>query len=879
MCLPCCVLTKCLVPFSKLEHPSGLEADVTPQMKRPELVSSQAQSLTKKYQETKELLKLQELKKRNMQAQLGLSLSHIKEPYFSEPKPSILESPAHELVQKTISFLLQDSTEEIQELEALITDKPLTLKELAKLLRSHSCSQGNEEKYHLQKVLETWKYQQEIENETLKKSLARAGENVREYESRLLTIEDLVGKVQKQRTENLKSPYGPLSEIKNHSEANDTSIGMLSQSVELLTSENEALKQRCQEIVNQLTEADREIDRLKAELTCQQGGKQHHLVMEELKRLKAELAENQANAIDREYYERELNEKSLRLHEALVTLEELGNTLKDTEKKLQLKEATLKGLGFRADFEDEEVHPEEEQFKDILEASQAKLSEMEANLHSTEQHCLELEARNRELIMLSQESERVSRENLREAENEIRMLREKLEMETGSERVEAGGKQVDDKDVIKQVVKEVEMESEAISQVLDMLAMVDVNVEAMLSILKRNVFGSSDEGPLFVSHDDARLLIEEEFWSQMLVTPKITLEEERHSCERDVAKQMMAQKRLMLSATRVCQQAESEVVTESEFETMYKWLDNETYALIHRTLRESLEAKSNVLKQIASRIGSAKDDELHSLALGGFLALEEKQSSKYLFDALKKACNSYAITRLKTQFEKEVKQKESEIGTIDCPNCPKLRETARDLESKLAHLQSRLDEASLKTITGGQTMMQVDGEPVEPLDKYNELHDTIARQQKELREVKDGYEQENEKLKQEVAKASEALRVRAEENVNEIDSLKNCMENLKKKHEQERANLVEQFDQEMEELRGMISPANPEQTKPPHQALAQTSTLKERIQELVTQVSVMTQEMRRREEQEDIPTLRLKYEKDLENLKVEALLVLAVAHL
>lgn len=883
MCLPCCVLTKCLVPFSKLEHPSGLEADVMPQMKRPELVSSQAQSLTKKYQETKELLKLQELKKRNMQAQLGLSLSHIKEPYFSEPKPSILESPTHELVQKTVSFLLHDSTEEIQELEALITDKPLTLKELAKLLRSHSCSQENEKKYHLQKVLETWKYQQEIENETLKKSLTRAGESVREYESRLLTIEDLVGKVRKHRIENLKSPYGPLSEIKNHSEANDTSIGMLSQSVELLTSENEALKQRCQEIVNQLTEADREIDRLKAELTCQQGGKQHHLVMEELKRLKGELAENQANAIDREYYERELNEKSLRLHEALVTLEELGNTLKDTEKKLQLKEATLKGLGFRADFEDEEVQLEEEQLKDILEASQAKLSEIEANLHSTEQHCLEVEARNCELIMLSQESERVSREKFREAENQIRMLQEKLEMKTGSKDVEAGGKQVGDKDVMKQVVKEVEMESEAISQVLDMLAMVDVNVETMLSILKRNIFGSSDEG-FFVSRDDARLLIEEEFWSQMLVTPKITLEEDRHSCERDVAKRMMDQKRLMLLAKRVCQQAESEVVTESEFETMYKWLDNETYALIHRTLRESLEAKSNVLKQIASRIGSAKDDQLHSLALGGFLAPEEKQSSKYLFDALKKACNSYVVTRLKTQYEKEVKQKKSEICTIDCPNCPKLREAARDLESKLAQIQSQFDAASSKTITGGQTMMQVDGEPVEPLDKYGELHDTIARQRKELREVKDGFEQENEKLRQEVAKASEALRVCAEENVNEIDSLKSCMENLKKKHEQERANLVEQFDQEMEELRGMISLPNPEQTStdesgPPYQALAQTSTLKERIQELVTQVSVMTQEMRRREEQEDIPTLRLKYEKDLENLKVEALVVLAVAHL
>lgn len=876
----------------------GLEADVSPQTKRPELVSSQAQSLTKKYQETKELLKLQELKKRNMQAQLGLSLSHLptKEPYLSEPlKPPILEGPPPEPVQKTVSFLLQDSTEAIQELEDLITGNPLTLKELAKLLRSHSCNQVTAEKHQLQKLLETWKYQQEIENETLKKSLARAGESIREYEARLLTMEDLVVKVQKQGFESLKSPYGPLSEIENHSETNDMTIGMLSQRVELLTSENGALKQRCQEIVNQLTEADREIDRLKAELINQQGGKQHHLAMEELKRLKAELAENQANAIDREYYERELNEKSLRLHEALVTLEELGNTLKDTEKKLQLKEATLKGLGYRGDYEDEELHPEKEQLKEVLEASQAKLFETEANLQATEQRCLELEARNSELITLNQESEKVSREKLREAENEIRMLREKLEMTTGrvektvSECVEAEEKQVDDKGLTKQVVGEIERKSEAVNQVLEMLAKVDVNVEKMLSDLKGTLFGSSKEEPLCLSQKDMRLVIEGEFWSQLLGTFEIKPEEDRHSCERGVAEQMMAQKRLMLLIRRICPQAkvESEVVTEPDFAAMYRWLDNETNAVIIKELRETLEAKSNVLKQIASSVKLAKDDKLLSLALTSFgFGQEQKQSSEYLFDALKEACVSYVITRLEVQHEKELNQKQTEgqIGTWDCPNCPKLRDATRDLESKLADLQSQLSEASLKTATGPQTLIQIEGEPIDSLDKYIELHDVIAMHRKELREVKDSYEQEAEKLRQEIAKASETLRLHSEENVKEIDSLTNCMENLKKKHEMERTILMERFDREMEELRSMMSPANPDKSssyedRPPHHASAPTSTLKERIQELVTQVSVMTQEMRRREEQGDITTLRLKYEKDLENLKVEALLVLSVVHL
>lgn len=864
----------------------GLEADVMPQTKRPELVSSQAQSLTKKYQETKELLKQQELKKRNMQAQLGLSLSHlpVKEPYFSEPlKPSILESPPPEPVKKTVSFLLQDSTEAIQELEDLITDKPMTLKELEQLLRSHSCNQERAEKHQLQKLLETWKYQQEVENETLKKSLAMAGKCIREYEARLLTMEDLVGKVQKQSFESLKSPYGPLSEIENHSETNDMSIGLLSQRVELLTSENGALKQRCQEIVNQLTEADREIDRLKAELISQQGGKQHHLVMEELKRLKAELAENQAIAIDREYYERELNEKSLRLHEALVTLEELGNTLKDTEKKLQLKEATLKGLGFRADYEDEELHLEKEQLKELLEASQAKLFEMEANFQCAEQRCSELEARN-------QESEKDSREKLREAENELRMLREKLEMTTGrvektvSECVEAGDKQVEDKGLIKQVVGELEMKCEAMNQVLEMLAKVDVNVEKMLSDLKGALFSSSKEEPLCLSQKDMSLVIEGEFWIQLLGTSKIKPEEDGHSCERGVAEQMLAQKRLMLLIRRNCPQAkvESEVVAEPDFAAMYRWLDNETSALILKELTKTLKAKSNVLKQIASSVKLAKDDKLLSLAEASFdFGREQKPFSEYLFDALKEAYVSYVIMRLEVQHERE-NQTEGQNGSLDCSNCPILREATRDLKSKLADLQSQL--SSLKTATGSQTLIQIEGEPIDSLDKYNELHDMTAIHRKELREVKDSYEQEAEKLRQEIAMASETLHLRSEENVREIDSLTKCMENLKKQHEMEMANLVERFDQEMEELRSMMSPANPDENstdedRPSHHASAPTSTLKERIQELVTQVSVMTEEMRRREEQGDITTLRLKYEKDLENLKVEALLVLVVVHL
>ncbi|CAF91893.1 unnamed protein product, partial [Tetraodon nigroviridis] len=848
--------------ISPLEHALGLEADVMPQMKRPELVSSQAQSLTKKYQETKELLKLQELKKRNMQAQLGLSLSHMKETCFSDPQTSsILECPPHELVQKTVSFLLQDSTEAIQELEDSVTEKPVTLVELTDLLRSHSCTKETE-KHHIQKLFANWKNQQELENETLKKSLARAGESIREYESRLLTMEDMVEKVQKQNFESLKSPYGPLSEIEKHSEATELSVGILSQRVELLTGENEALKQRCQEIVNQLTEADREIDRLKAELTGQQGGRKHHQDAEELKRLKEELAENKATAIDREYYERELNEKSLRLHEALVTLEELGSTLKDTEKKLQLKEATLKGLGFRADYEEEELHSEEERLKELLEASQVKLSEMEAQLQHAQQQCYELESRNGEMVRQSRESEREYGEKLREAENEIRTLQEKLETKTFSKCVEAGGERVHDKGLSMQVVDKIAIKRQAISQVLEMLARVDADAVNMLTGFKHSLFGSSDVELVFLSPNDRSLLIEGEFWSQLLGINKTTPEEDGHGFERHVAEQMMAQKRLTLLMRSLCPQAESEAGMRFSLSTMYEWLDNEAYALIRKELADTLKAKSDVLRQIASNVGLVKDENLLASLVASFdFALEQKPPSEYLSDALMEACVAYGITRMKVEYEKQIKQVREEVqsGKLDCPNCVKLRDAIGCLESKLADVQNRLSEV-LKSSTGAQTLTQT------------EVADIMAKHLQELQDVKVGYEQEAQNLRQEVMKANEELRVSTEEKGKEIHSLTMSIEKLEKKHELERANLIDRFDREMEELRDMVSPTEAEQKRteehrPPHRPTAPTSTLKERIQELVNQVSVMTQEMRRREEQGDITTVRQKYERDLENLK------------
>ncbi|XP_045080790.1 myosin phosphatase Rho-interacting protein isoform X2 [Coregonus clupeaformis] len=871
-----------------------LESDLEPQTKRPELVSSQAQSLARKYQETKELLQLQELKKRNMQAQLGLSLSHLSlaEPYLSDPQTTTpLESlPSSEPpVKKTVSFLIEDSADRIQELEDLISGKPLTLKGLFRLLRSHSevsleSSQDIGEQGSCQRLLESWKSQREVENENMKRSLTRAGESIRSYESRLLAMEDMLGSVQK--AESLKTPYGPLCQIEDRSESHEITIGTLSRRVELLNSENGALYQHCQEIVNQLTEADGEIDRLKAELINLQGGKQHLLVLEELNRVRVRLAESQANAIDREFYESELNEKSVKLHEALVTLEVLGSSLKDRERRLQLKEATLKGLGFQ--MAEEGAPKEKEQLKEQLEATGAMLLEKE-------ELCRELKAQNVELQARNQESERVQRPKLLEAENEIRMLRGKLEVEAKSARgerevnVSEELRQVADESVVRQVVSEIKMKSEALSRVLEVLVKVDVSVEKTLIDLKSTLhitdgLGSFEEEPDEVSQRVMkRLVLEAAFWSGLLSALEVSPCETEGACrfERCVAQRMVAEKSMLLLMNRISPRPKMEVdneitvtaqTMEADLLNWCSWLDNDTNTHILKDLTEALQEKVYLFNLIASTIEMSTNDKLLSLVLASFDSGKlKKRWSEHLQDAATEAHMSYLISRLNFHHEKELKETQVEklqIGNSDCANCSLLREQNRDLQSKLADLQNHLPclESTMSEDTRPVTHIQIEGEPIDSLDKAIQLQDIVAKHKLELREIKDVYAQETENLRQEVAKVAEILRLEREENVKEIDSLTVCMENLKKKHETEGSVLLEKFHHQMDVTPGVGYPTGAEDgTMSPETST--TSALKERIQELVAQISAMTEEMKRRELQGDAAILRLKYDKDLENLK------------
>ncbi|KAL7860267.1 hypothetical protein AOLI_G00166160 [Acnodon oligacanthus] len=199
--------------------------------------------------------------------------------------------------------------------------------------------------------------------------------------------------------------------VKENTGSDPTVVNRFSQEAEFLARQNEALKQHNQELLNQLAEANREIDRLKAELRHQPNSCQPELesVVEPL--------------------ELELSRNREKLQEVQNKLAEMEEHLKDTQRAVQLREATLRGLGLLTKDCEKISKISAQGETDSLCQSEIKLSEVESQLAVSEQTCRELQTQN----VLLRESELLNGHRIIEAEETIKMLKREREPDTSSQ--------------------------------------------------------------------------------------------------------------------------------------------------------------------------------------------------------------------------------------------------------------------------------------------------------------------------------------------------------------------------------------------------------------------------------------------------------------
>ncbi|XP_047006275.2 myosin phosphatase Rho-interacting protein isoform X5 [Ictalurus punctatus] len=166
--------------------------------------------------------------------------------------------------------------------------------------------------------------------------------------------------------------------VSEDTDSDKAMVKLLSQQADFLTRQNETLNQRNQELVNQLAEADREIDKLKAEFFYKPNG--HQPELESIV----------------ECLELELSRSCGQLKEAQIQLAEMEEKLKDTHQNLQLKEAMLRGLGFLTmDREYKIAFPEIiDRLRQCVQVLELKVSEVVSQQWLSNLTCKELQTQN-----------------------------------------------------------------------------------------------------------------------------------------------------------------------------------------------------------------------------------------------------------------------------------------------------------------------------------------------------------------------------------------------------------------------------------------------------------------------------------------------------
>ncbi|KAF7652635.1 hypothetical protein LDENG_00094220 [Lucifuga dentata] len=248
----------------------------------------------------------------SLKSQLGISEEHRRE----------AESHLMQLQEETQSYKdLQQETENLRKhLQALTTQ-----------LQANEEAQAQKEA-RLQKHLVLLQASQERERRSLAVRLAQAEQHSQDLQERLDRAEEKVNSLNKCQTW--------TREIEEAQQQLQEELARTISAVQRLQEEREELNHHCQELQNQLSEADGEVSRLKNRLKTDETHyynleHAYERVCEELQLALGQVQHRESETQDmREGYERLLDSKEQELSEVLLKMEVLGNSLEETEMKL-----------------------------------------------------------------------------------------------------------------------------------------------------------------------------------------------------------------------------------------------------------------------------------------------------------------------------------------------------------------------------------------------------------------------------------------------------------------------------------------------------------------------------------------------------------------
>lgn len=351
------------------------------QKRKQDLAQQQIRSLKRSYTEAQDAVDRHETDIQALQAKLAAAMAEIfaseqavarmRNELKLEQERSKEQEEEYNSSERTLRAQLKDSEDRLREVEASLLERNQALRHLEHqqaLQRDHmreiqrlqerlqevtarlnATEEGQALKEErLRKEQHTMLECHERERQNLCRRLADAEAAQKETEKKLVEAEQQVetllrGRQASAGNENREEILKLQEELAQKTDM----VESLRQSVRRLEEEKGHLTCRCQELLNQISEADREVNKLRNRLETEEADyytleHSYERATQEFQKISQFLREKEEEIRQtKEMYERLMERKEADLKEALVKMTALGNSLEETEQKLQAKEELL----------------------------------------------------------------------------------------------------------------------------------------------------------------------------------------------------------------------------------------------------------------------------------------------------------------------------------------------------------------------------------------------------------------------------------------------------------------------------------------------------------------------------------------------------------
>ncbi|CAJ1075900.1 myosin phosphatase Rho-interacting protein-like [Xyrichtys novacula] len=558
--------------------------------------------------------------------------------------------------------------------------------------------------------------------------------------------------------------------VEQHLPPDQEVLRRLTQEVQLLVSQKEALNQRNQELLHQLTEANYEIEQLRAE-RCRRPTEIQHLHVEEPRHRHDEVSGQLHDEVPGHNLKEEEEDEDVRvgdlqagliqrnqeLLEAQSLISSLVESLRETEELLEVSDAAEK--------EEEEHHPE------CSEGSEVKLLELDT-LQPMENG--------------EQEEEELHSQSPAEAESDVRG---RSDRDGESSRVVVP---VEEK--VSKMIEDMTKRMKAVEKLLEVMEEVDVGLSA-----------ADDEEEEEVEATGKSLLkMEEEFWRSVL--NKLESNHSKHQEEeellREVTEQMMVEKQVLLLGLSLIPEIHESKDGLMDMNFICKGKGSCSFDIKH--FRDVTQMKLFLLNLVASSISSSVSsstldrlDQLVSRLSGS--QLSDSLWLSLIVSAASEALTCVCFNRLQWKFERKFKENEQTPPTSSslCSNCFELTKENQELRDKLFNTEEEEPSSPVREQMDSSCQTEEDTEVA--YNHFTEGNDDQTGEEKEDEEEEERMEEDTDSRKKEQSTkttAEELLLLRGR-----VKELEEQLFVMREGFDGKLSSVQRQHDREMEKLK------------------------------------------------------------------------------